>query len=82
MAGFNLPVDRAFRWLYFGLAALAAVWVTASLSWPFGWDQGILAWAGDVIHQGGMPYRDAWDIKGPLAYYLYALAQWLFGKNL
>ena len=82
MAGFNLPADRVFRWLYFGLAALAAVWATASLSWPFGWDQGILSWVEDVIHQGGMPYRDAWDIKGPLAYYLYALAQWLFGKNL
>ena len=82
MAGFNLSADRVVRRLYFGLAALAAVWATASLSWPFGWDQGILAWVGDVIHQGGMPYRDAWDIKGPLAYYVYALAQWLFGKNL
>ena len=82
MAGFNLSADRVVRRLYFGLAALTAVWATASLSWPFGWDQGILAWVGDVIHQGGMPYRDAWDIKGPLAYYVYALAQWLFGKNL
>ena len=82
MAGFNLSADRVVRRLYFGLTALAAAWATASLSWPFGWDQGILAWVGDVIHQGGMPYRDAWDIKGPLAYYLYALAQWLFGKNL
>ena len=82
MASFNTPADRVLRWLYFGLAALAGAWAAASLSWPFGWDQGILSWVGDVIHQGGMPYRDAWDIKGPLAYYLYALAQWLFGKNL
>ena len=82
MASFNIPADRVLRWLYFGLAALAGAWAAASLSWPFGWDQGILSWVGDVIHQGGMPYRDAWDIKGPLAYYLYALAQWLFGKSL
>ena len=82
MTGFNLLADRILRWLYFGLVALAAVWAMASLSWPFGSDQGIFSWIGDVIHQGGMPYRDAWDIKGPLAYYLYALAQWLFGKNL
>ena len=82
MTGFNLLADRILRWLYFGLAALAAVWAIASLSWPFCTDQGLFSWIGDVIHQGGMPYRDAWDIKGPLAYYLYALAQWLFGKNL
>jgi hypothetical protein len=53
-----------------------------SLSYPFGWDQGIFAWAGGVILQGGMPYRDAWDLKGPLAYYMYALAEWLFGAHL
>ena len=75
-------MDRIFHWLYFGLAALAAMWAIAYLSWPSSPDQGTFSWIGDVIHQGGMPYRDAWDIKGPLAYYLYALAQWLFGKNL
>ena len=82
MTSFDIPADRVLRWLYFGLAALAGAWAAASLSWPFGWDQGILSWVGDVIHRGGMPYRDAWDIKGPLAYYLYAVAQWLFGENL
>ena len=82
MAGFSIAANRFLGRLYFGLAVLAALWAAASLSWPFGWDQGILAWVGDVIHEGGMPYRDAWDIKGPLPYYFYALAQWLFGKNL
>ena len=42
----------------------------------------MLASIGDVIVRGGMPYRDGWDMKGPLAYYGYALAQWLFGRHM
>lgn len=53
-----------------------------SFSYPFGWDQGLFAWVGGVVANGGLPYRDAWDIKGPLLYYVYALAQWLFGVHL
>lgn len=53
-----------------------------SLTYPFGWDQGLFAWAGGVIVQGGMPYVNAWDIKGPLVHYVYALAQTLFGPHL
>jgi hypothetical protein len=62
--------------------SIAALWAVMSLTYPFGWDQGIFAWAGGIIVQGGMPYKDAWDLKGPLAYYLYALAEWLFGVHL
>ena len=64
--------------LVLGLALLALT----SLSWPFGWDQGIYAWAGDIIVRGGMPYRDAWVMKGPLVFYTFALAQTLFGQQL
>jgi hypothetical protein len=64
-----------------GVAA-AVLWLVMSLTYPFGWDQGIFAWAGGVILQGGMPYREAWDLKGPLAYYTYALAEWIFGVHL
>ncbi|MBX3283479.1 MAG: hypothetical protein KF756_13525 [Acidobacteria bacterium] len=67
--------------IFFVLLTLLLVWAAASLTFPFGWDQGIFAWAGDVIVRGGLPYRDAWDIKGPLTYYTYALAQIAFGKN-
>ncbi len=65
------------------LAALAfcGLWAMASLWFPFGWDHGIMATAGDVILAGGMPYRDAWDIKGPLAHLWFAAAQWLFGRG-
>jgi len=59
-----------------------ALWALASLSWPLGLDQGIFAWVGDTILRGGVPYRDAWEIKGPATHYLYALAQWLFGRDV
>lgn len=52
--------------------ALAPVWL----------DQGILAAVGDVIRRGGMPYHDGWDMKGPVAFYRFALAQWVFGRHL
>ncbi|MGH8550204.1 MAG: ArnT family glycosyltransferase [Methylococcales bacterium] len=69
------------RWLFRGLLILVLLTACASLTWPFGWDQGIFAWVGDVIYRGGLPYRDGWDIKGPLVYYLYAFAQCLFGPH-
>lgn len=48
-----------------------------SLWWPFGWDAGIFTWVGDTIRHGGLPYRDAWDQKGPFSFYTYALLQGL-----
>jgi Glycosyltransferase family 87 len=76
----NRKVQRNLPWC--ALCSLALIWAFASLWFPFGWDHGILASVGDVIVRGGMPYRDAWDMKGPLAFYGYALAQWLFGRNM
>src|SRR5260221_7249129 len=70
------------RVLAWGSVAVAAVWVVMSMTYPFGWDQGLFAWVGGVIVHGGMPYRDAWDFKGPLVYYTYALAQAVFGVHL
>lgn len=74
---------RAFRRTAETLAwSLIALWALSSLWYPFGWDQGIIAWVGATILDGGMPYRDAFDLKGPLAYYVFALAQAVFGHNL
>jgi hypothetical protein len=64
------------------LGGLVLLTGLASLWWPFGWDQGIFAWIGDAIVRGGMPYRDAWDVKGPLTFYPYALAQSLVGREM
>jgi hypothetical protein len=45
----------------------------------YGRDQAIFAVVGRTLLEGGMPYHDAWDIKPPGIYLLYALARWLFG---
>jgi hypothetical protein len=62
------------------VAALTA-WAVTYITWPFSNDQGNLAWVGDVILSGGMPYRDAWDVKGPGAHLLFAFVELLLGKN-
>lgn len=56
-----------------------ALWAVASLLYPYGRDQGTFAWVADVILQGGVPYRDAWEVKGPLTYYAWALVRGLLG---
>ena len=77
-----LAERAALTMLLAAMAATVSLWFACSLSYPFGWDQGVFAWVGDVIRRGGQPYRDAWEMKGPFAYYSYALAQSLFGHNL
>ncbi len=67
--------------VFVGLSILLAFWALATLSWPFGWDQGLFAWVGDVVSRGGLPYRDAWDLKGPAVHYTFAAAQWVFGAH-
>jgi hypothetical protein len=78
-------VSRAFRALtalaFAAAAGIAAAWAATYLTWPFGWDHGAFAWVGDVIVRGGMPYRDAFDVKGPLSFYPSALVQLVTGRN-
>ena len=38
-----------------------------------GRDQGVYLYMGEKILDGGVPYRDIWDHKGPVIYYLNAL---------
>lgn len=37
-------------------------------------DSAIYSYVGWIVSQGGMPYTDAWDNKGPVTYLVYALA--------
>jgi hypothetical protein len=72
-------IPQALIALLFVYVALVAI---GTLCWPLGRDQGIFAWIGDVILHGGVPYKDAWDVKGVLTYYTFALSQLLFGRTL
>jgi len=49
-----------------------AVWAIGYLTWPFSSDQGVLSWVGSIIADGGLPYRDAWEIRGPFPFLIYA----------
>ncbi|HEX8363624.1 MAG TPA: hypothetical protein VF613_26120 [Longimicrobium sp.] len=72
------------RWAALSLSAVAllsATWAVFALAWPMGFDHGLYTWTGDVVIQGGLPYRDSWDMHGPLVPYLFALPQAVFGPR-
>lgn len=62
----------------FALVAFVAI---GSLLLPKGPDQAMWTWVGNVILDHGVPYRDAWDIKGPLTEYINALIDAVFGDD-
>ncbi len=64
----------------FGLTLLASLRIAPSID-NQGRDNAIYATIGQVILEGGVPYRDAWDNKTPGAYYLDALFLGVFGVS-
>jgi hypothetical protein len=58
------------------LLALACVLLVVrlpSLVQPMGADEGLYAYVGERILEGGLPYRDAWDQKPPAIHFTYAV---------
>ena len=51
------------------------------LTWPYDIDHTIFAGVGETILNGGMPYKDAWELKGPAVYYIFAFINWLFNNQ-
>jgi hypothetical protein len=72
------PLQRV-AWTALGL--LIALWAIGYVGWPFSTDQGVLSWVGRVIANGGMPYRDAWEIRGPAPFLVYAGIARVFGPE-
>jgi hypothetical protein len=64
----------------FGILFAALLYLPA-LTWAFGHDQNVFAEIGSLILRGKLPYLDAWDIKPPNIYYLYALAEGILGRT-
>jgi hypothetical protein len=48
----------------------------------FGRDQSIYALVAREMAHGGIPYRDVWDFKPPGIFFVYWLAQAVFGQNM
>jgi hypothetical protein len=53
-------------------ALLVALLLAPTLLYPFARDQAVFTYVGKTIAEGGMPYRDAWDLKPPGIYLGYA----------
>jgi hypothetical protein len=64
--------------LFFLLVVLAVLSPVAPLYQPIpARDQGVYLYVGQQILDGKIPYRDVWDHKGPLIYYINALGLWM-----
>ena len=64
------------------LFLISCVLLLPTLIYPYGRDQGIFGYAGHAVLGGGVPFRDFWDPKPPALYYVYALAELLFGYSM
>jgi hypothetical protein len=60
---------------------LPAVVLLPTILLPLARDQGVFAYGGQVILDGGVPYRDFIDQKGPATHYTFALALALWGQT-
>lgn len=58
---------------------VALPYLLFAVTLPIGIDSGVYMYSGLVITDGGMPYLDYWDHKGPLLYLFNAAGLWLFG---
>jgi hypothetical protein len=63
------------------LACFCLLYLPVYLMLPLGRDQGMFAWVGMVVRDGGLPFRDAWEIKGPLTHLVYGVAVMLAGPH-
>ncbi len=60
---------------------LSGICLLPSIFLPLARDQGAFGYVGQVILDGGYPYRDAFDIKGPAVHYTFALALAVLGDS-
>ena len=70
--------------LLYGLVILliGAVIGSVSLTYPFGRDQGIYAYAGKLLLEGKMNYKYVFDLKPPGIHFLFALIQFINGESM
>lgn len=77
-----VSIARADKLLLGVVIASVALGCLLILQFGFGRDQGIYAVVADSILHGGMPYRDVWDFKPPGIFYVYAVAELVFGHRM
>ncbi len=65
---------KPFPWAILGAAAVTAPLLLLLLQYGAGRDQGAFLAVARVMQAGGMPYRDAWDVKPPGIFLVYRTA--------
>lgn len=70
--------------LIYGLVILliGAVIGSVSLTYPFGRDQAIFAYAGKLLLEGKMNYLHVFDLKPPGIHFLFAFIQFISGESM
>ncbi len=70
-------------WIFLScvLLAVAAIRIRL-LSFPIERDEGEFGYIAQLILDGGMPYRDAYNLKFPGVYYMYAIFIGIFGQTV
>jgi len=76
------PARLSDRVLTLVAAAVTLVCILLITTFPWGRDQSIYGVIADGIVHGRAPYRDLWDFKPPGIFFVYALAQALFGRSM
>ncbi len=63
------------------LCILCILSILCYLNFPLGYNQSVYHYMGTVLKDGGAPYRDFVDRKGPFGLLIYGLAAVLFGES-
>lgn len=76
--------DFLRRWrLDAAFGAIALLFGLPSLAYPYGRDQGLFFYAArEWLKRGQVLYRDVWDHKPPVIYFLHMFAIGVFGEHL
>jgi hypothetical protein len=72
---------KPVTWLYVLLGIVAISTISIYINYPSAYNQGLYHYQGLVIKNGGLPYTDFIEKKGPMGLLTYSLASLIFGES-
>ena len=73
--------NKSYNWMPVFLGITLIVTVALYLNFPSGYNQGLYHYQGLVMKNGGLPYTDFIEKKGPMGLLTYSLASIFFGET-